>query len=430
MAQAVVGASEAARDLFDPGALVADTYRIRGLLGEGATAQVFEADDVSLRRRVAIKAVRPGPTVPSLRQEAETLAAIRHSGTPVVHAFGRQADVEYLVMERLYGNTLREHIDRRWGRVSTTDAERDGRFGFTVDETIDILSGLADALVAVHAAGVAHRDVKPHNIMLCPGNRVVLTDFGIAMPEFDHQVGAPTSGSPDYMAPETILETVRSGDRYLVDLYALGVIGFELLTGSVPFEGDTPVAVFSGHLAGSIPDLGAMRDDAPPQLVSLIKRCLAKNPADRPGSMKTIASRLQALRRTPASGDEAAPASFLIVDDDEDFAEIMRATLHAEFPDATIATAHESMRAVEMVRKQPPDVLLLDLLMPSMSGLELSMYLRGTHLADRTTIVLVSGAADHDDVQVLERLGIAHRVDKTRIGQDLRPLMREIVRQR
>ncbi|GAC1570836.1 MAG: hypothetical protein NVS3B20_02640 [Polyangiales bacterium] len=292
------------------------------------------------------------------------------------------------------------------------------------------MSGLARALAAVHAVGVAHRDVKPSNVLLAPRNRVVLTDFGISLPEYAGDDETKGAGTPDYMAPETILEDGHAGNRFLGDLYALGIIGFELLTGTVPFEGETLMAIYSGHLAGQIPDVAALCPEVPSQLADLIGDLLAKSPTDRPESARSVEVRLRSMQHAPSPADRARPFSILVVDDDVDHTDLVRIILREELPEAIVTTMHDPPRALEAVRTSSPDLILLDLNMPGMNGIEVCMYLRGMHLADEASIVSVSSNASVADILLLRHLGIAHHIDKTNLSTRLRPLLRKLSRRR
>lgn len=286
--------------LFDRGELVAGHYEIRSLLGGGSMGQVFDAHDVSLNRRVAIKAAYPHLDRSLLQREAQGLAAVRHPGVVGVHAFGEHRGVAYLVMERLLGDNLEGRLAVRHG---------DGEL-LTIGEALDILAPLAEALAAVHAAGVAHRDVKPANVMLTAGDRVVLTDFGVVAPERSVERDAPAVGTVEYMAPETIAGTTSPGDAFLVDVYAFGVLAFELIAGRRPFEAESPREVIAMHLRDAPPSLSEARDDVPPLVDGIVRELLAKDPLDRPQSMASVAARLRdsamrsmtATRSSPPTG--------------------------------------------------------------------------------------------------------------------------------
>ena len=221
-------------DIFSPGEVLAETYVIRAVLGAGAMGQVFEAYDRALNRKVAIKAGWPGLEGAPIRKEAQAVAAVRHASMPIVHAVGVHRGVEYVVMERVYGLSLEAYLDKK----------RAVGEALSIDEVMGLLLAIADGLSAVHRAGIAHRDIKPGNVMLAPDNRVVLVDFGLFLPEFDVCSPETIDGSPQYMAPEVIRNRVEAGLGHLNDLYALGVLAFELLTGELPFSGSTPAEVW------------------------------------------------------------------------------------------------------------------------------------------------------------------------------------------
>ncbi len=394
-------------DLFWIGEILDETYEIRCLLGQGGMGQVYEALDRLLHRIVAIKAAWPSQSRPdqeprSVRREAEALAAVRHPSMVAVHHLGVHRTIEYVVMERIYGVSLADHMSRR----------RAAGHAFTLDETLDVLIALAEGLRAVHRAGLAHRDVKPGNVMLAPGHRVVLMDFGIALPEFDHPVSGAPSGSPDYMAPESILSDARPGGRFLVDVYALGVIAFEMLTGKLPYTGNDVMEVWAGHLAAPVPDPREIRAEIPAQLAEMILAMLAKDSSARPQSVETIALSLRALRAPTQLGARERAFSVIVVDDDEDMADLVRLIVKQTIPTASIRTAPDAEHAIAMVHEAPPDVLLLDLALPRMNGVELAMYLRGTHMADGTTIVSLSATASATDLQLLRQLGVTRFVAK------------------
>lgn len=273
------------RPLLHVGELVAETWEVRGLIGVGGMGQVFDAYDRFLRRAVAIKASPGGESGPGLRAEAQALAAIRHPSLVTVYAGGVHRGLEYVVMERIFGEDLGSHLARLLREGTAT----------SIVDALAILAPLADALGAVHRAGIAHRDVKPENVLLGPNGRVVLADFGVFQPEFEVARSPTRSGSPAYMAPETIRGSVELGGGYLVDVYAFGILAFELLAGRLPFTGDNTPDYYLAHLTREIPSVRALRRDVPLSLEALVVRCLAKDPDDRPQSMDDVAFQLRAL---------------------------------------------------------------------------------------------------------------------------------------
>jgi eukaryotic-like serine/threonine-protein kinase len=292
-------------DVFRIGEILGDTYEIRGLLGEGGMGQVYDAFDVRLQRTVAIKVAWPNIDASSIRKEAQALAAIRHPSVIAVYACGEHKNNEYVVMERVSGVNLETHIRRR---ISAGKP-------FPIAEALIVLAQIADGLAVVHQAGIAHRDVKPDNVMLAPGSRTVLMDFGVFVPEFDAAAHASASGSPAYMAPETIAGNVGSGGGFLVDVYAFGVLAFEVLTGVLPFPGATAREVLMSHLAAEVPRVKDRRADVPPMLDDLVAQLMSKDPFERPQGMEEVSHRLRRLRISesgepgPISGRGTAPPS-------------------------------------------------------------------------------------------------------------------------
>jgi serine/threonine-protein kinase len=388
-------------DVFEPGMLLSDTYLVRRVLGAGGMGQVFEADDLVLGRRVAIKAHWRHQQHLSIRAEARALAAIRHPSIAVVHGIGTHEGIDYVVMERLVGITLAEQIARR----------REAKRLVPMKEAIDLLASLAEGLGAVHAAGVAHRDVKPSNVMLVAGGRLVLMDFGIVLPEYAALAGEVMPGTIDYMAPEAITGRLSPGKAYLLDVYAFGVLAHQLLTNDLPFDAQNTFQVARNHLRAPPATLSRLRPDVPPALEALIASCLAKDPEDRPQSMDLLATSLRAIR--PRQGrSSVVPLSVLIVEDDPAFAKVLTSIVGDASDNVSISVVHDGESALDHLRRSPPDLLLLDLGLPGMNGLELCMFMRGSRIAEGTTIVSVSAAARAPDVALLRQLGVRHFVRK------------------
>jgi serine/threonine-protein kinase len=395
------------REPFAIGAVVGGVYELRSVLGEGGMGRVFEAWDRGLHRKVALKApwrdVDPG----TLLAEARAIAAIRHPSMLTVHALGEDGGLPYVVMERLYGVSLEEHMRRR-----AAVGEH-----FAIEEATHLLAAIAEGLLAVHGAGVAHRDVKPENVMLCPGNRVVLMDFGIVLPQIAvDEVRGTTSGTPEYMAPESISSEIEVGAAHLVDVYALGVLAYELLVGDVPFRGEHVVDVLRAHLDKPVPDAAAARPEIPARLAELVRAMLAKDPRDRPQGMEEV---LADLRRVRVSAEREATAraqtsqfSVLVVDDDKEIAKLLGIIARKAVPDAEVRLAHDGEAALTEISRRAPDVLILDLHMPRMNGIEVAMYARGAESMRRCAILSVSAGAQPEDVELLRSLGVSQFIPK------------------
>jgi serine/threonine protein kinase len=388
-----------AHDLLGVGEVLGETYEVRAKLGEGGMGQVYEAWDRALGRSVAIK-VAPPHEKASLNKEARAMAALRHPSVVGVYALGEHDGVPYVAMERVPGKPLQAHLDARRGEGTR----------FAIAEVIDLLVGIAEGLAVVHRAGMAHRDVTPANLMLAPGDRVVLTDFGIFQPETDVVDRLQCAGSPRHMAPEAIAMTVDLGELYLVDVYALGVIAFELLTGALPFDDLGVMKILWLHLHAPIPDPAAARPDAPPRLAALVREMLAKDPKDRPQSMDAIAWRLRQLR-SEAPGTEPS-CSVLIVEDNAATAAIVSSIVCEASARAEVRVAPDGQAALEIVHRKAPDVLLVDVHLPGLSGIEVCTQLRRTTATDRCTFIATSAHATPLDIQAIRELGFVRYLPK------------------
>jgi serine/threonine-protein kinase len=248
-------------------------------------AEVYEAHDLRLDRRVAVKVARPG-TNDALEAEGRALAAVTHPSVVGVFHSGVDRGHHFLVMERVGGPSLRTYLDERVG---------EGRLPIPV--VTAFACALAEALAAVHDAGLSHRDLKPENVMLAPGDRVVLTDFGLTRPEFVHG-DQHISGSPNYMAPEVITNSVHRGSGHLVDIYALGIVAYEMLVGRTPFEREHWANTLKAHLADEPQDPRELRPDVPDELARVILDLLAKDPDDRPESAQIVGWMLRGPRKS------------------------------------------------------------------------------------------------------------------------------------
>lgn len=385
------------RPVFAQGELVDGAYEIRGVLGEGGMGEVYDAYDRVLNRRVALKVTRPNIAADYLLLEGRALAAIHHPGIVTVHSMGKHRGLGFLVLERVQGLSLDRMIDDRRARGEQ----------FGVREALDLLIAIADALSVVHKAGLAHRDVKPGNVMLAPGGRVVLMDFGLVLPNADRAGHRRVAGSVQYMAPEALTGDVEAGAADLGDVYALGVVGFELLTGIIPFADGEPTDVYRTKRKMPQPAISDYRSDVPESLANLIAQMMAPEAEDRPQGAETLLWQLRGVRTRSVSLQPGAPAfQVLVVDDDPDMRDALALYVRAAAPDAELELLGTGAEGVQSVRRRVPDLLLLDLDLPDMNGIEVCMILRGMDLGDGCMIVSITGRATRADVELLEQLGV------------------------
>lgn len=382
---------------FTLGDVLDDTYRIDGMLGSGGMGVVYLARDLRLQREVAIKVQRDNIWAAALRREGQALSAVHHPGVIAVHAMGSHHGHDYLVLERLRGRTLQARLDKHHGP-------------FPIDEVLDLAIGICDALSAAHRAGLAHRDLKPDNVFVC-GARVVLLDFGLFVPECEVAAIDQVAGSPEFMAPEVISGRVVPGAGPLVDLYALGVMMFELLIGHTPFNDDRKDVVFRRHLSEPAPEIERLRPEVPRALSDLVASLLEKSPSERVDSAEAALWQLCAIRGQAA---RTGIQSFrvLVVDDDPAIGLILRRSLRRALPQLVVEVENDPRQALAEIERERPDLVLLDLRMPEMNGIELMMQLSALPPSRRPRVVGMSSEAGEEDLVVLRALGVEEFVPK------------------
>ncbi|MFH8760714.1 serine/threonine-protein kinase [Streptomyces atroolivaceus] len=286
------------------GRVIAGRYELATILGQGGMGQVWTAYDQRLDRRVAVKLLRPdrvaGPTgsqaADDLRRrfvrECRVTAQVDHPGLVTVHDAGSDGDDLYLVMQYVEGADLADHL-----------AEHDP---YPWPWAVAIAAQLCAVLSAVHAVPIVHRDLKPRNAMVKPDGTLTVLDLGIASvmdtdtTRLTH-TGSPI-GSPAYMAPE---QAMGGAVGPYTDLYALGVVLHELLSGDVPFAGSTALGVLHRHLYEPPLPVRHLRPEVPEALEALVLRLLSKDPQHRPGSAQEVYESLRPL--LPVGGAPAGP---------------------------------------------------------------------------------------------------------------------------
>jgi serine/threonine protein kinase len=263
-------------------------YEIKSEIGRGGMATVYLAYDPNFRRNVAIKLISGNLQENRVfrerfEREAHLIAKIEHPAIVPVYDYGEQDDQLFLVMRYMPGGSLADRIKEEV---------------LTLGESARIISQIAPALDAVHVQGVVHRDLKPGNILLDNFGNAAISDFGIAhlTATTTDLTGSAIIGTPSYMSPEQVRGEMDLDGRS--DIYALGVIVFEMLTGRGPFQAGTPMSMALKHLSEPLPSIRSFRADLPVELESILNKALAKDRTLRHASASELAQDLQTVSVT------------------------------------------------------------------------------------------------------------------------------------
>jgi serine/threonine-protein kinase len=425
--------------LEEPGAplFVDGRYQVESEVGRGGMGIVYLAKDVGLGRPVALKMIAPvwarsPEATTSFLREAQALASIRSQYVVQVYAFGPHEGSYFFAMEYVRGRTLRQIMTEHREHGDTIPQHR----------TLTILSRIAQGLDAVHATGIVHRDVKPANIVIEEDTgRPALVDFGLAVPS-DDPSAALAIGTPHYMAPEQAGVGVPGATvTERTDVYALGIIAFEMLAGQLPFHSTDRAQLMRQHARKKPPALSSLRRDLAP-FDPVIACALAKDPAERypsctafaealaPATRRWINSTLPTLPPPPPSVEAIAgpdparaaeperPFHVLVVDDSPVFRKFAgKATQLALFRHrkslrVLVDVAGSGSEAVARAELQPPDLLLLDFDMPGLDGVDTLSRLRALPGGDRARVVVLSGRVAAEIRWRFTVLGVSDFVSK------------------
>jgi tetratricopeptide (TPR) repeat protein/tRNA A-37 threonylcarbamoyl transferase component Bud32 len=275
-----------------------DRYEIVELIDEGGMATVYRARQTRLQRDVAIKVMLPELAAdPTFRErferEAQAIANLRHPNILTVYDYGETADGQlYLVVDYVRRGTLRDRLE---APPSIPPAGGEAGGVLSLQETVEIVAQVAEALDYAHQQGVIHRDVKPNNVLLTREGRPLLADFGLVKPiKGDRRLTASgiMLGTPDYVAPEQAQALEIDGRA---DIYALGVMLFEMLTGRHPYEGETPVSIIIKHITEPMPHPSQFNAAVPRALDEIVAKATAKDPSQRYQRAGEMARELRAV---------------------------------------------------------------------------------------------------------------------------------------
>ena len=262
---------------------IANRYHIKSLIGQGGMADVYLAYDEIMNRPVAIKILRPkvaddSQAVVRFIREASAVRKLSHPNVVEVYDVGECGNLHYLVMEYIPGITLKELIAKS-GKMSAPKA-------------ILMMKELTSAVAAAHKNNIIHRDIKPQNVLIHKNGQLKITDFGIAIAadSMDMTANQAIMGSSHYLAPES---AAGLAPDYRVDIYALGIVFFELLCGSVPFTGTSPAAIALKHMQDPLPSILPYNETVTQAIENVVIKATAKNPDERYQSAQELLDALE-----------------------------------------------------------------------------------------------------------------------------------------
>ena len=374
-------------------------YAVHHRLARGGMASVYLATDTRLDRRVAVKVMHPGLAedpefVARFNREARAAAGLNHPDVVSVYDQGTDDGHPFLVMEYVPGHTLRSVLRERL-RLSPGEA-------------LAVMDHVLAALAAAHATGLVHRDVKPENVLVTPDGRVKVADFGLARAAAGATVTAATGpliGTAAYLAPEQVRDGTSDARS---DVYAAGVMLFELLTGRQPFSGDSAVSVAYRHVNEDVPEPSSVVPGIPAELDALVLAATARDPFDRPTDARALHTSLMSVRDrlglhaavpTPSEVEPAAPNDTLVVD-----RTAVAATAAVTPPRTPADDATEAAPARRRRRRRWPYVVAA-LLVAVVVAAFLGWYLAvGRYTSTPSVIGLTKAAA----VSKLDKAGLKH----------------------
>jgi beta-lactam-binding protein with PASTA domain/serine/threonine protein kinase len=325
------------------GRLLDGRYRISGRIARGGMATVYEAMDLRLDRTVAVKVMHPGlgdddEFAGRFVSEARSAARLSHPNVVAVYDQGNDDGTVFLAMELVSGHTLRDTI----GKEAPMSPSR----------ALALLEPVVSALAAAHRAGFVHRDVKPENVLIADDGRVKVADFGLAKAvsaDTKHTATGVLIGTVSYIAPELVVEG-RSDAR--ADVYAVGVILYELLTGSKPHQGESPIQVAYKHVHDDVPAPSAVAPGIPAYVDALVARATARDREQRPADAGVL---LQHVRRVT----QALNAG--VRDDADLVSDLLPRVAASTFADAEVANVptdpHDTAEVLRRPRREPTTAL-------------------------------------------------------------------------
>jgi serine/threonine protein kinase len=382
-------------------------YQIEELLGQGGMSAVYRATDPNLRRAVAVKLIHSHLSdspdfMRRFEEEAASVARLRHSNIIQVHDFDHENNTYYIVFEYVPGETLQAWLSR---------LNSEGRF-LPIEQALGIAASVADALAYAHQRDLIHRDVKPANVMINVQGEPILMDFGIAkiVGGTQHTATGAVIGTARYMSPEQI-----KGEQIdaRTDLYSLGVMLFEMLSGQPPYQSDSAMTIMMMHIQDPVPNVLDLRPGVPASVIQIIYRALSKNPVDRYATASEMAA---ALRNALTSlEDDSSPVPGALAGD---VPTVMDAEITAAPPPA-VATSQAAATTPTATQSAPASMPLYGTSANAdgiqRAGLKKWGVVGGVIVLLLLLLVLGynvwAGAADEDELAAIDSVALAETLD-------------------
>jgi serine/threonine-protein kinase len=443
------------------GTVLEGKYELVEELGRGSMGTVYLANDIALKRKVAVKFLLPEmisapESADRFRREAVAMAAIRDQNVAQIYTYGEQSKRPYFVMEYLPGRTVESLIDQH----------NDSGSFVPLEDALDVMWQVVGGLGEIHRSGAVHRDIKPANIMITgEPKRAVILDFGLVRDVRVEDDMMTLAGTPAYIAPE-LVEGKEGADRSpLIDIYSAGTTAYELVTGTIPFTGESWLEILDKHVHESPLAPSDRRPGLPPLLDEILLTAMAKDPLDRYPTAEDFLKSLMLIdeqtrkatvippsepresipeaRHTPSglrrrtrtpvglSSGAIAPApemSVLVMDPDPEFRGLVSGTAGAAITGCRVLSAPDAATALAMLAENKPRVALLDVGLPDVIGMEVAAVIHSDDAYQGIDVVGVASAAAAPDEEALKWLELAHFVTKpVDVGQ-LAQLLCELCR--
>jgi DNA-binding NarL/FixJ family response regulator/predicted Ser/Thr protein kinase len=403
---------------------IGQRYEIEKLIGSGAVGRVYLGRDLQTQERVAIKELmsdwvaRAPESVERFRREGEALRKLNHPNIVKVLATLEENDQHYLVMEYVGGGSLADLLKRQ--------------HQLPIEQVISIGLELSDALSRAHHLEIIHRDIKPGNILLADDGTPRLTDFGLA--HIGSYPALTTAGQVlgtfHYLSPEAC-ENQPLDAR--ADIWSFGVVLFEMLSGQLPFDGDSPIEIIHAIQNRPVPEVTWYRKDAPAPLADLIRRMLMRDRPVRLASVRLVGVELEALQRSSRVSPQpdrsiapppAAPKiKVLLVDDHAVVRQGLRTFLELQDDMTIVGEAANGLEAIEEAKQVQPDIVLLDLMMPKMGGVEATPHI--ITACPQARVIILTSFGEDDQVIPAIRAGAQGYLLKDIPPHDLVQAVRE-----